>query len=86
MNVRDVADIRMGESVVPDCVAFVINPFCDAGKFVRLNADQEESCIRVLLFQDVKNPRCPLRIGAVIEGERNFIRRIAIAPDAVRLG
>ena len=38
----NVADVGMGEGVVADGVAFVVNAFDEAGKFVGLNADEKK--------------------------------------------
>src|SRR5579864_4315224 len=76
----------MREGVVPNGVAFPINPFRDARELVGLNADQEKSRGRVLLLEHVENLRSPIRVGAVVKSQRNLRRTITVAPHPVRLG
>src|SRR5580704_17455746 len=70
--------------MVPDGMAFVVNTLCQAGELVSLNADKKKCCGCLLTLEDVKNLRCPLRIGAIIEGERDLVGTVAITRHAVR--
>ena len=77
---RDVADVGVREGVIADLVAFVVNSLRDAGEFVRLNADHEERCRRMLALQHIEDLRCPLGIGTVVKRDRDFVGTVAIAP------
>src|ERR1035438_3825711 len=70
---RDVADIRMGEGVVPDFMAFLVNALGNAGILFNLQPDEEEGSFDVFCFQHVENLGGPCRVWAVIEGDCNFL-------------
>ena len=80
----NVADVRMGEGVVADFVAFGINPLGKAGILLRLHADQEKGRLDAFLLQHVEDLRRPLRVGAVVEGNCNFLGRAAVHVHRVR--
>src|SRR5579872_2658831 len=82
----DIADIGMGERVVPDGVTFSINPLGDARELIGLYADQKERGGRILFLQHIENLRSPLGVGAVVKRKRNFVRTVAIASDSVWFG
>ena len=56
------------------------------GELVGLNADQEKRGRGVLALEHVENLRCPLGIGAIVEGERDFVGAVAVTCHAVRFG
>ena len=60
----------MGEGVIAHLVALVEDALDQAGMRFRVGADDEEGRIDILLFQDVENRRCPLRIRPVVERQR----------------
>ena len=72
--------------MIPNRVPFRINPLCQPGKFVRLNANQEECCGRFFLLQHIEDLRSPLRIRAIIKRDCHLIRTVAVTAHAVRLG
>ena len=81
----DVADIGMGEGVVPDFVAFLVNALGNAGILFNFQPNEEEGGLGVFLFQHVKNLGSPRWIGAVVEGDGNFLLRgPAVHVDHVR--
>ena len=82
---RDIADVGMREGVVADLVAFVVNSLRNAREFVRLNADHEERCRRMLALQHIEDLRRPLGIGTVVKRDRDFVGTVAIAAQTVRL-
>ena len=75
----------MGERVIADLIAFLENARGDGRKSVGLVADQKEGGLRILVLQDVKDLRCPLRVGAVVEGDHYLIRAGTIAAQPIRL-
>src|ERR1022692_1054161 len=76
----------MRKGVVPDGTAFAVNAFRDAGKLIGLDADQEKSSRCMLLFKHVENLRSPIRVGAIVKGQRDLIRAVAVTSNPVRLG
>ncbi len=76
----------MREGVVADLVPFVVNAARQRGVVVRLNANEEEGCGRVLALQHIENFRGPLRIGTVVEGDRDLFGRGAVTRDAIGFG
>ena len=46
--------------------------------FFGLLADHEEGALDVVLLQDVENLRRPVRIGSVVEAERDLLRVVAV--------
>ena len=53
----------MSERVVADLVPFIVDALREAGIVLRLDANQEKRCRRVLSLENVQNLRRPLRIG-----------------------
>ena len=84
--VRDVADVRMSEGVVPDLMSLAVNARGDAAEILGLKPDQKERRGRVFSFQYVQDFRGPLRIRAVIERDGNGFRIVPVAGYAVRFG
>src|ERR1700721_4524287 len=76
----------MREGVVPDGAAFAVNAFRDAGKLIGLDAAQEKSSRCMLLFKHGENLRRPIRVGAIVKGQRDLIRAVAVTSNPVRLG
>src|SRR5581483_4104661 len=74
---RDVADVGMGKSMVPDLVAFAINATGDVREFIRLDTDQEKSRRSIFFFQDIQNLGGPFRVGSIVEGERDLVGAVA---------
>ena len=66
----------MGIGVVADLMAFGQHPLHQAGMRLHVGADHEEGGGHVLVLQDVQDRRRPVRIGPVIEGQR----QLALAP------
>ena len=54
---RDFADVRMGEGVVADLVAFAIDALHGADVLLGLLADHEEGALDVVLLEDVEDLR-----------------------------
>ena len=73
--------MRVG--VVADLMALAHHPFHQADIFLCFGADHHERALDVLLLQDVENFRRPLGVRAVVKGERNFIRMVAVVLDGV---
>ena len=71
----NVADIGMGEGVVPDFVAFLVNALGNAGILFNFQPDEEEGGLDVFFFQYVENLGSPGRVGAVVEGDGNLLLR-----------
>ncbi len=80
----DVADVGMGEGVIADLVAFVVDALGDGAVLFRLNADQEERGLNVLLLQHIEHLGRPLGVGPIVEGNRDFLGRAAVHIDFVR--
>ena len=73
----------MGERVIPDLMAFVVDTLRDTGKLVGLDADQEKSCGSVFAFQNVENLWRPLRVGPIVEGDDDLIGTEAVTADSI---
>src|SRR5262245_36901755 len=69
----------MGERVIADVVPFGKDPPHEIGIGLRVLADDEKARTDALLFQDIENLWCPIRIGTVVEGERKLLRFVASA-------
>ena len=83
---RAVAEVRVGEGVVADVVALGDFALHQPRRHLGVRADDEERGRHVLGLEDVEDLRRPLRIGAVIEGQRDLVRQRAGALDHVRSG
>ena len=75
---RDFADVRVGEGVIANLVAFVINPLHDADVILRHLADHKEGALHIEFRKHVQNARSPNRVGPVVKGQRHFIGMVAI--------
>ena len=76
----------MGERVIADFVPFAVHAFCHVAKFVGLDANQEKRGRHVLIFQNVQDFRCPLRVRTIIKCDRHLFRTITVAADSVGSG
>ena len=76
----------MGVGVVADLVAFADDALHDADVLSGLGADEHEGAFDVFLFEDVEDFRGPLGVGAVVEGDGDFVGVIAVLLDGVRAG
>ena len=72
--------------MVANLIAFLEETRSNRGEFVSLAADQKKRGSSVFSFQDVENLRRPLRIGAIIECDRNLIWTRTIASHAIWFG
>ena len=80
----DRLEVRVRERVVANFLAERVLALYDVVVRVGIFADHEESARRFLLFQDIQNFRRPVGIGAVVEGQRHFVRRGAHLLNAPR--
>src|SRR5262249_23182371 len=60
---RNVADIGMGERMVPDGMAFLEDSLGQPRKLIGLNPNQEKSCLRLLSLENIQYFRRPFWIG-----------------------
>ncbi len=74
----DFADVGVSEGVVADLVTFTVDALHDADVLLGFFADHEEGALDVVLLEDVEDLRGPVGIGAVVEGERDLARVIAV--------
>ncbi len=73
-SLGNVADVGMGKSMVPDFMSLAVDAVGDVGKLVGLNPDQKESRRRLFALEHVQNLGRPFRVGAVVEGNGDFVR------------
>ncbi len=76
----------MRKSVVPDFVAFTVDPLRQVRILVRLDPNEEETGGSMFPLQHVKNFRSPLRIGPVVEGDSNLLWRGTVPGEPIRFG
>ena len=62
----------MGVAVVADLEPVGGDAAQDAGMLQPVLADDEEGCRRVLLFKDVEDLRGHVRVGPIIESQRDI--------------
>ena len=84
VGLLDRLEFGVRERVVADFLAERILALHDVVVRVGIFADHEESARRLFLFQDIENFRRPVGIGAVVEGQRHFVRRGAHLLNAPR--
>ena len=73
-SLGNVADVGMGKGVVPDLMSLAVDAVGHVGKLVGLNPDQEKSGRSLLAFEHIQNLGRPLRIGAIVESDGDFVR------------
>ncbi len=59
--------------MIANLVAFIDDSPNEPRVTFGVDSDQKKSCLHVRPLQDIENLRSPLRIGPVIEGERNLM-------------
>ena len=69
--------VRVGIGVAADLMTLADHPLEKAALGQRILADDEEGRGNVLRLEDVENPRSPVRIGAVVEGQRDEPRAVS---------
>src|SRR5579863_247823 len=74
----------MGVSMIADLVSLAVNALGQRIVGFRLSPDQKECGGGVLLLKDIENLRRPLRVGPVVEGDRDLIGACPITSDAIR--
>ena len=72
--------------MVPDLMPFAINTRGQVREPVCLESYEEKRGWRLFFFQDIQNFRGPIRVGAIIKGERHFICVGTVAANSIRLG
>ena len=66
--------VRVREGMIPDLMPLRHDAANEIGVPLTLIANNEKRCLHAAFFQDIKNLRCPFRVGAVIKGNRHMIR------------
>ena len=82
----DVTDIGMRKRVIPDLMSLAINAAGQTPEIIRLQADQEKCCGRMLTLQNIEHLRSPLRIGAVIKRDRQLLPARSVTRHPIRFG
>src|SRR4051812_2336374 len=76
----------MGEGVIADLVPFPIDTARQSAEILRFKSNQEKRRRNVLFFQHIKNLRCPLWIGTIIERERKLVLTCSVSRHTIRFG
>src|SRR6266478_7486383 len=74
----------MGEGVVADLVAFVVDPSRQRRVVFRLESNEEESRRDMLGLENVKDLGSPFGIRAVVKCDRDLFGSRSIARDPIR--
>ncbi len=67
-------------------MALVQHPLHQAGMGFHVGADDEEGGLDMLGLEDYQDAWRPFRIGTVVEGERQFLRNLAVPMNDVTGG
>jgi hypothetical protein len=59
--------------VTPNLMTFSDNSPNETRVFLRVHAHEEKGGLNAVRFKDIENPRRPLRVGAVIEGQGDLM-------------
>src|SRR5882762_5929916 len=79
----DVVKAGMGVGVIADLVAFGVLALYDLRKLAGVDTDYEESCGNVFLLEDVEDFGGPTEVGAIVEGDGDFVVGRADLVDVV---
>src|SRR5712671_4466023 len=79
----DVVKAGMGVGVIADLMAFGVFALHDLRKLAGVDTDYEKRCRNVFLLEDVEDFGSPAEVGAIVEGDGDFVVGRANLVDVV---